>query len=242
MLIALAVVCCPRYVLAGGAVTGGATEWTQIANNVELFESVRTQVQTYQEIARTLQIAQQNTQSLQRSFLGNPASALLRLRRAVKRDGELGRATVYTLENIDAQFPGYAHYLEQLDPEQTIDTYQAWDDRSRNNVRSALEAVGANSEELITEGQLIRKLQQQSESARGQKQAMQVGNEIALAQMAQNQRLQLLLQRQIELQSNYQLQQQDKEEKARAIRDNFHDWEPPQVGDPWYTHEPLSGH
>ena len=233
------VACLPTSGFAGGAIVG-ATEFTQIANNVELLASVQTQIDTYRQIVQSLNLDRLNIQSLGDSFLTNPASALLRLRRAVQRDGELGRATVYTLENLDNQFPGYAHYLEQTDPEQTIDTYMQWDTRSRDNVRAALESVGANREQLITEGQLIRKLQQQSQSVSGQKQAIQVGNDIALAQIAQNQRLQVLLERQIELQANYQLQEQDRREKDRAASDRLHDYEKPSrsTGPDWIKQAP----
>ncbi len=235
LLVALLVYTAPSQ---GGAVVG-ATEFTQIANNIELLASVQTQIETYRQIVQSFNLDRLNIQSLGGSFLTNPASALLRLRRAVQRDGELGRATVYTLEKNEELFPGYAHYLEQTDPEQTIDTYMQWDTRSRDNVRAALESVGANREQLITEGQLIRNLQQQSQSVSGQKQAIQVGNDIALAQIAQNQRLQVLLERQIELQANYQLQEQDIREKDRAAKENFYDY-PKTVsgGDPWVKRKP----
>lgn len=47
---------------AGGAITGGATEWTQLANHAELVSSVGQQIQT---VANTLQTAQQTMRMLQ---------------------------------------------------------------------------------------------------------------------------------------------------------------------------------
>ena len=208
---------------AGGGSGGHATEYTQLLNNTQLLEQVKQQIKTYRTLMLDLEIAKRNIAPNSRAFMSRAGASLQRLHRALRRDGKIGRGTVNTLEQMDKQFPGYAEYLGNANPDQIPATYIEWDNRSRENVRRALELVDTNANELVTEGQLLRELQRHSQSTDGQLAAIQVGNEIAVAQLAQNQRLQQLLHTQIELQGNFYLQQQDILEHSRAVNERLSD-------------------
>ena len=73
--------------MAGGAVTGGATEFTQLLNNGELAAQVQQQLRTYQALADELQILRGNERMLTgHHFADAPSKALIRLHRAMQND------------------------------------------------------------------------------------------------------------------------------------------------------------
>ncbi len=185
-----------------GAAAGGSTEWTQILNNIELIEQVKTQIKTYRDIRRTLEIEINNARKFQ-TYVPNVLGDYLKLYRTVKKGAALGYNVLYNIEKFEESHPGYDSFVNNVAPQQVYDRAQQQFTENRAATTNALESVVGNADILSSEAALIGTLQKASQNAGGRMEAMQVANEIALAEMRQQQRTQVLLQQQLALQAHF---------------------------------------
>ena len=223
-------------VQAGGAVTG-ATEFTQILNNSELIalggqnaEQIANQVQQIgnqiQMIENQISIYEnmlQNTLSLPMQVWGEVEQNLSQLQSLVQK----GQAMAFSMGNLDdtlkQRFQSYADFAKNGLPDgQSFSTmYQGWSDTNRDTISSTLKAAGYTSDQFATEEDTMRQLRQHSQSAEGQKQALQVGHEIAAQQVEQMQKLRGLVSQQMTMMGTWYQSEQTKSDLAQTNREKF---------------------
>lgn len=179
-----------------GAVVG-ATEFTQIANNIQLLLSYVEQAQQ-----TVHQLNQYNTM-LRNLATTTPSSLLNQQSRMLWNDQNMtqtfrdlrtlvvnGQKVSYSLQNQDQMFkrlhPGYGSEFSSKNE------YQSWSDNTHSAVRNALAVSGAQSESFSSEQDVVRELQLRSQSADGQMKALQAGNDIGVAMVGQMQQLRQL--------------------------------------------------
>lgn len=204
VLVALAGTVCISAARAGSvAGNGGATEVTQLLNNVEL---VQQSEQMYQQVENTLQQVQMMAQQLKNlasapaQLWGQAQADLVQLTQLVNQTTAIG----YAAGNIDLQFrqafPGYA---------QTAGTtnfgarYKSLIGKAMDGLNSSLQAAGLNVAQFDTERNAISQIQAISAGSPGALQAMQAGNMIASQTVDQLQKMRQLLATQAYAQSNY---------------------------------------
>lgn len=199
---------------AGGPAVGGASEWTQIANNVELVGQIQ---QSIQQTATQLQMYQsmvKNMQNIPNMTWGNIAGDLAQLRNVVAS----GQHISYVMQNADSvfmqRFPGYKPTTDYKGQ------YQAWSQGSMDGVRSAMNAAGVQSSQFATEQGTMEQLQAMSQNSQGQHQALQVGNQIAAQQVQQLQKLRQLQMSQMQAQNNYLAASQQSQDESRVATEN----------------------
>ncbi|AQQ08120.1 P-type conjugative transfer protein TrbJ (plasmid) [Roseibium algicola] len=223
-------------VQAGGAVTG-ATEFTQILNNSELIalggqnaEQIANQVQQIgnqiQMIENQISIYEnmlQNTLSLPMQVWGEVEQNLGQLQSLVQK----GQAMAFSMGNLDdtlkQRFQSYADFAKNGLPDgQSFSTmYQSWSDTNRDTISSTLKAAGYTSDQFATEEATMRQLRQHSQSAAGQKQALQVGHEIAAQQVEQMQKLRGLVSQQMTMMGTWYQSEQTARDHTKAASDQF---------------------
>lgn len=223
-------------VQAGGAVTG-ATEFTQILNNSELIalggqnaEQIANQVQQIgnqiQMIEKQISIYEnmlQNTLSLPMQVWGEVEQNLGQLKSLVNK----GQAIAFSMGNLDdtlkQRFQSYADFAKNGLPDgQSFSTmYQGWSDTNRDTISSTLKAAGYTSDQFATEEDTMRQLRQHSQSAEGQKQALQVGHEIAAQQVEQMQKLRGLVSQQMTMMGTWYQSEQTARDHTKAASDQF---------------------
>ena len=200
---------------AGGAVAG-ATEPTQIMNNIQLVlsyveqaQQTTTQLQQYQTMLTNLMrltpselLGQASRQLWQDQGM---AQAFTNLRKIVVN----GQNIAYTMANMDSQFknmhPGYGGFGSGTD---FFESYQMWSDNTLGQVKNAVAMVTAHSENFATEEGMVQELSSASNSAQGQLQAVQAGNQIGVAMVGQMQKLRQLQMAQMQAQNAYLAGQQ----------------------------------
>lgn len=222
--------------VAAGAVTGNATEWTQLLNNAELIgltgqsaEQISNQVtqiaQLAEQIQNQIRIYEnmlQNTLQLPNHVWGQAEADLQRLQQLVAQ----GEGIAFSMGNIDdvlqQRFQSFAQFETGLaNGESFSDSYQSWSDTNRETIAATLRAAGLTSEQFSTEGATMAQLRSMSESSIGQMQALQVGHQIATQQVEQAQKLRGLVSQQITMMATwYQSEQADKD-LAQARREAF---------------------
>lgn len=220
----------------GGALGGGATEWTQMLNNGELVSLVgKSAEQVNNQIKQITQLAQQienqlkiytnmvqNTAQLPSHIWGQVQSDLNQLRNIVNQ----GQGIAFSMGNIDdvlkQRFQSYSDFKTNLPNNASFSsTYQTWSNTNRDTISSTLRAAGLTADQFSSEESTMAQLRTQSESADGQMKALQVGNEIASQQVAQTQKLRGLVSQQMAMMATWYQSEQAEKDLSQARRQEF---------------------
>jgi P-type conjugative transfer protein TrbJ len=222
-----------------GAITGGATEWTQIANNVQLVMQYSKQIEQYATQLRqwTLQIQQyqnmvQNTLNIPAQVWGAIENDLMGVASIVQQ----GQALAYSASNIADQFEntfkGFKFTGTDFKKE-----YRDLSRKTLDTLKGSLLAANLQSSQFVTEEMTLKQLRTMSQSATGQMQAIQVGSQIAEQQVQQLQKLRQLMMAQLNQQNTYLAAQEQKSATLKVATDRAFD-----VGDPTAnTHKGYKG-
>ena len=175
-----------------------ATEITQLLNYVELVGSLEQQVlQVENQITQIADMAKHGITITDQLF-GTVGSDISNLRQIVNT----GQALSYTMSNMDAtfrvRFPGYSTSTNYGQ------AYQNWSQTSLDSTLGALSAAGLQNSQFDSDTALLQTLQQQSTSAVGRMQAIEVGNQIAENQSEQLMKLRQLMMADIQSKAAYQ--------------------------------------
>lgn len=205
-------------VVAGLAVTqasatgliAGATEPTQILNNIQLVmgyieqvQQTTTQLQQYQTMLKNLQ------QLAPSGSLDQQAHALWQSQGMDQTFANLrkivigGNSVAYSQGSMDANFkrlhPGYNGYTSN--GVNFNQAYANWSDNTLGAVKNSTNMIGIQSQSLESEQSLMSELRSRSASAGGQLQALQAGNDINAAMVGQLQSLRALQMAQMQAQN-----------------------------------------
>lgn len=219
-----------------GAATGAATEWTQLANNAQLVEILRssglqvdnqlTQIgQMAEQIHNQLRIYEnmlQNTARLPDQVWGQVMDDLNRLRDIVGQ----GRGIAFSMGNADdiltQRFASYRD-LQDIVPDASdfSATYQTWSQTNRDTISATLRGAALTAQQFDNEEDTMSALRGMSQTADGQMKALQVGHQIAAQQVGQMQKLRALVSQQMTMMGTWLQSKQTDEDLAQARRERF---------------------
>jgi P-type conjugative transfer protein TrbJ len=219
-----------------GSATGAATEWTQLANNAQLVDLLKSSgLQVDNQLTQITQLAEQiqnqlkiyenmlqNTAQLPDHIWGEVESDLNRLRSIVDQ----GQSISFSMGNADdvlqQRFKSYADLKTNLpNAESFSSTYQSWSDTNRDTIGSTLKAASLTGDQFDTEEGTMSSLRSMSESADGQMKALQVGHQIAAQQVSQMQKLRGLVSQQMTMMGTWLQTEQTDKDLAQARREEF---------------------
>lgn len=221
-------VCISVPAMAGGGATGGATEFTQILNNLQLTAS-------YAESAQqTVTQLNQYTTMLTNLKRLAPSGTLDAAAQKLWKDQRMtqvfknlysvvvnGQRVSYGLQSADDQFtrmhPGYGKY-KNFDFQKG---YKDWSDTTRNSVEGALRMSAAQSDDFDSEQELVMELSDRSQTAEGQLQALQAGNQVGIAMVGQMQKLRQLQMAQAQAQNSKELAEQGRKDASDDLMRQF---------------------
>ncbi|MGP8437796.1 P-type conjugative transfer protein TrbJ [Paraburkholderia fungorum] len=197
-----------------GAVAG-ATEPTQILNNIQLTASYAQQAQqTVTQINQYEAMLQNLMTSTPSELLGQAAGALWNDNNMTQTFKNLstivqgGQKIAYTLQNTDQLFhnlhPGYGSAFDFQNG------YRNWSDNTLSSVQNALSLMNAHASNFANEQTMVKELQTRSQSAVGQMQMLKAGNDIGVAMIGQMQELRQLQSAQIQQQGAFIAAQQSR--------------------------------
>lgn len=235
-LIAGAITTSSVFPARAGAAAGGATEWTQLANNAQLVDLMTSSgLQVDNQLTQIAQLAEQiqnqlniyknmlqNTAQLPNHIWGEVENDLNRLRDIVNQ----GQSISFSMGNADdvlgQRFKSYADLKANLPNLETFSkSYQDWSDINRDTIGSTLKAASLTSEQFDSEENTMTSLRGMSETADGQMRALQVGHQIAAQQVAQTQKLRGLVSQQMTLMGTWLQTEQTAKDLAQARREKF---------------------
>jgi len=212
-----ATVCCTWWQpsLAAG---GLATEWTQLANHIELVAAVAKQTQMVinqvQMIANQIEMLK-SIKTFPKGEWGKVIMILNQLDSIVRQGQALSYAMQHLSETFQEKYPGYQA------PADYALAYQNWSATTLDSIRGALMAAGFQSEQFATETATMTTLQNLSDSAVGQTQVIQAGNMIANQLVAQLQKLRQLQMAQMQAQNAYMAHEVNQQAASEAAVDEF---------------------
>ncbi|MEX3556335.1 MAG: P-type conjugative transfer protein TrbJ [Burkholderia gladioli] len=190
-----------------GAVTGGATEPTQILNNLELLNH------TVQQ-AQSLKYQLQNLASLgSAADWGSAQSALANLASAVQQGQGLSYALAGADQVFAQRFPGYGNSGTGSFSQQ----YQTWSRTALDSIQGALAAAGLQANQFSSEAAAIASIRSMSAGSQGALSSIQAGNMVAGMQVEQLQKLRQLGMAQMQAQNTFManiVQKQDSKQEG----------------------------
>lgn len=204
-----------RYARAG-LVGGFATEYTQLANNLQLVNSyIRQGEQLRREILMLLDM-NKNSAILPAQVFGPIASDIAQLASIVQG----GRALAYSMANLDAEFRtrfggwGYNSRRWFLD-------YRNWSQTSLDTTLGALRAAGLQGQQLQSEQAVLDQLRTMADSSDGRMKALQVANQISEQQVQQIMKLRQLMLADLQSKQAFQAAQIQRQAAGEAASEKF---------------------
>lgn len=175
----MACVCVGVSFAGGGGITGGATELTQIANNMELItqvgqlaEQITNQITMIQDMVyNTLTIPDQLFREVTQVY------------REIKGVIDKTRGIAYNLSNMDDElkrrFKGYGDLSKLAKVADFSKEYRNVVETQMETVRTTMEAIGVSFEELVKDDtSALQELQRKASSAKGRNELIQATNQL----------------------------------------------------------------
>jgi len=164
---------------AGGGLSGGATEFTQIANNAELITQVS---QLAEQINQQIQMVRDmihNTLNLPRKLMGNVTGMIGTVMNAYNQvQGILNR-----LSNIDEEFYNtfYSTVSDLSNPAGWVKNYSAeffrLSEGMEKEAKRTVENLKISADDITDSGEMLEKLADSANSADGRNAILQASNE-----------------------------------------------------------------
>ena len=136
-----------------------------------------------------------------------------------------GQALAYSMGNLDAQFrntfPGYSFRSQGY-----FNDYKKWSQTSLDTTMNSLRAAGLQGQQLNNAQAVLAQLRTMSSGARGQMQAVEVGNQIAEQQVEQLMSLRQLMLTDLQSKQAYQAEQIQKEQADNAALEHLFGTQP----------------
>jgi P-type conjugative transfer protein TrbJ len=168
---------------------------TQAQSYAEVVQQTMNQIESLQNQVESINYQIQNLRNLDVHNWGDAKAQMDRLAR-IARDG---KAMAYSLvdlnEQWNAQFRGVEAWQDEVQTNDAVtEQYRQWGAMMQDTSYSALSVANEMAAVQAEDEQTLTELQSQSESAEGALQVAQAGNEISMQTTRQMQKMQTLLQ------------------------------------------------
>jgi type IV secretion system protein TrbJ len=203
--------------------TNCATEFTQLANNLQLVDQLARQVELVRESVQQTANLALNTRPLDGQAWGNTLAEIRRLNSLLAQAKSLSFASADLDARFSEKYKDYNGYVrDQTGEEALAGKLQQWSEDTNASVLTTLKAAGLSSTQIEgEEDDHLRSLERLAETAEGRMQAIQVGNQIAMAAVRQTQKVRQTMLLQVQLLANFVQQQGDRQTAEAARWENF---------------------
>ncbi len=166
---------------------------SQVTQGLQLVKeaaSLAQQIQMYQNMLLQYSNMLQNTATLPSMAWNNATGDIMRIQSLMNSAQMLAgnaQSFISTLSNVQ----GFSNQLQTL--QQMEAQYQQWGTVTANDITQMQASIGVQETERDGDAATLAVLQEHSQSAQGQMQALQAGNEMAALGVSQTQKLQEML-------------------------------------------------
>jgi len=206
-----------------------ATEWTQLANNIQLVtsqaESVRQTINQIKMIDNQIR----NTENLAAGDWGNIFEQLQRLNRLARHGESIAFSSSTVMEDMNHIFKGYDAWNQDVEPQALSAHYQDVSQTLGDTAMAAMNVANGVHKQQAEDNVLINRQQQASTNATGRLQAIQAGNQLTAQMINQLQKMETLMSTQIQLTSTLVQAENEREQARRAQTDKFMEGDVPTL-------------
>lgn len=195
--------------------TGGSSEVTQIANNVQLMNQYAQQVEQYVRQGLQLEAQMKNLIQNPASMLGKDVGGIIN---GVGRLYSAGNSIGGNLATIDRNF---ANTFKSPTAKNLADSFTRWHSTNTSTLEAAMKSAGLVFDSQQSEADNLQRLFDKSQGARGNLEVMQVANEINSMNVQQLQKLSQLIAAQNLAQNTYLASQTAKDEAQNKETDGM---------------------
>ncbi|MCL2010626.1 MAG: P-type conjugative transfer protein TrbJ [Synergistaceae bacterium] len=180
-IIALCLLCCftVNTAYAGGGVTGGATEFTQIMNNAELVQQVKQLSDQIQNQITMIQDMVNNTLTIPDQFFRDVSGIYSSIKGVIDKTKGLSYSLANMDEELKRRFKSYADLSSLSSVSDFSSEYRKITDTQMDTVRNTMEAIGVSWKQLVNDDvSALEELQKKAQSATGRNQLIQATNQL----------------------------------------------------------------
>lgn len=167
-----------------------STVYDQLLQYAKEAQQYTTQLEQYGTQLRQYANMIQNTVGLPQMVWANVQGDIMQVRALMNAGSMLGGNAGGFTQRL-GQLGSYSNQITSLG--QMATQYQTWASVSQNDISQLQAALGLQQAQQATDAQILTALQQHSQSAQGQMQAIQAGNEMSALGVKQMQQLQVML-------------------------------------------------
>lgn len=186
----------------------GATEFTQIANNLQLVVSYEQQVESYLRQGQQLQAQLKNLTSNPTSVLGADVGNMIN---TIGKLYDGGQSIGYNIAQIDRNFATMFKNPQAADYGQL---FTRWHKTNTDTLEATLKAVGVQRSQYASSQAALTELYNRSQATSGNLDALQTLSQINVRQTQELLALKELLASQAQAQATYMATQTAKDEKV----------------------------
>lgn len=208
---------CPPYSARAGSVggTGGSTEVTQIANNVQLANQYAQQVEAYVRQGLQLEAEMRNLIQNPASLLGKDIGGIIN---GVGRLYNSGNAIGGNLATINNRF---ATTFKSPTAKTLANSFTNWHQTNTDTLEAAMKAAGMHFDSQQSEADNLQRLFDNTKSSKGNLDVLMTANEINAMNVQQLQKLGNLIAAQNLAASAYMASQTAKDERTNLDLEAF---------------------
>jgi len=227
----LAIVSAPRPAQAQWAVTcvNCSTTWTQLLQYAKEAQSLATQLQQYQTQLQQYANMVTNTVALPREVWGTVQSDIMQVQALSNAASLLSGNSGSMISRLQSA-SAYANQASSLG--NVAGQFSTWQQTIGNNLSTMGRTLGLQQSQQQNQAAIIQALQQHSQSAQGQMQAIQAGNELAGANAEQLAQIQATLTATAQMQASNAAVAADRQATEDAAM--LHFAQPPSVATTGY--------
>lgn len=197
--------------VAGGGGIAGATEITQILNNVQLVQQYATQSQQY---VTQLQQTQSMLTNLMENPLGVQSPDVLRIANNMAKLHSMGKDIGSSVARVDENFARMFNNKEAMN---YADKFRAWADDSNAGLKSAMQNAGMQREQFADDATALQGLAERVSSSQGNLAALKTLGSINAKQIEESMKLRDLLATQQLATNQHLIAQAQKEQKIEDM-------------------------
>ncbi|MCG9780740.1 P-type conjugative transfer protein TrbJ [Photobacterium damselae] len=197
-----------------------AANTKQAQSYLETVKQTVNSVKSLQNEAQSIAYQFENLKNLNTHNWGDALTQIDRLGR-IAREGQALSYSLYDLNSTwNERFKGYEGWAgkEQTNQEMTMQ-YKQWGDTMRDTAKSSLKVAQEMAKVQKEDESTINKLQQNSSASTGGLAVAQAGNEIAAQTTRQLQKIQTLMQTDIQMTATNMAMASEKQEQRQAATD-----------------------
>lgn len=197
------------------------TEWTQIANQIQLVQQYSEQIRQTINQVKMIDDQIKNSKRLVDGNWGNAFEQINKLNELARQGQSIAYSASDLTSEMNKRYKGYEHWQKEISTQDFDEHYKQLSTSMGDSAGSALRVANGIYQQREEDDRILRQIQNRSTNANGRLEAIQAGNELSGQVIRQLQKMESLLSAQIQLTSTFVQAENEKEQLQKAQMSQF---------------------